>query len=55
MDCFASLAMTVDINSRCRFISGRAFNAAACFEKIFAIRSGAKFMSAKPVAVLATS
>ena len=41
--------------SRCRFISGRAFSAAACLAKIFAMRSAAKFMSTKPVAVLATS
>ena len=42
-------------HSRCRFISGRAFSAAPCFAMIFAMRSGAKFMSTKPGAVLATS
>ena len=42
-------------HTRCRFISGRAFSAAPCLATIFAIRSGAKFMSTKPVAVLATS
>ena len=44
-----------DHSSRCRFISGRAFSAAPCLATIFAMRSGAKFMSTKPVAVLATS
>ena len=42
-------------HARCRFISGRAFNAAPCLATILAMRSGAKFMSTKPVAVLATS
>ena len=41
--------------ARCRFISGRAFSAAPCLATILARRSGAKFMSTKPVAVLATS
>ena len=41
--------------TRCRAISGRAFSAAPCLATIFAIRSGAKFMSTKAGAVLATS
>src|SRR5215472_16750029 len=49
------LALTTNQSFKCRAISGRAFSAAPCFAMIFAIRSGAKFMSTNPVAVLATS
>ena len=41
--------------ARCRCISGRAFSAAPCLARILAMRSGAKFMSTKAGAVLATS
>ena len=48
-------AAVAETYARCRRISGRAFSAAPCLAKIFAIRSGAKFMSTNAGAVLATS
>ena len=41
--------------ARCRAISGRAFSSRPWRATSLAMRSGAKFMSTKPVAVLATS
>ncbi len=51
----AAAVNLVVTHARCRCISGRAFNAAPCLATILTMRSGAKFMSTKPVAVLATS
>jgi hypothetical protein len=44
-----------ETQAKCLRISGRAFSAAPCLAKIFAIRSGAKFMSTNAGAVFATS